>query len=65
MSLVYKRENRKKGKHPRWNRIGRYHINRTKHKRTKKIRKSKWKLEFPELFQLTDKIPYIVRKNEM
>jgi hypothetical protein len=60
MSLLYQRNRRKKTKYPR-NRISRKVIHRQKIK--KRILKSRgWKLNYPDLFELIDKYPYIVRK---
>ena len=58
---IFQQQKRKKGKHPRWTHKN-YHNMRRKHKKTKKLRKSKWKLEYPELFKLIEDFPYIVSK---
>lgn len=63
MSSVFIKKNRKKGKHPRWNRKA-YHIRHKRAKKTKMIRSSKWKLEYSNLFKQIEEIPYIVRINE-
>jgi hypothetical protein len=62
MSILYQRQRKKKTKYPR-NRVSRKVIHRQKIK--KKILKSRgWKLNYPNLFELTDKYPYIVKKEE-
>ncbi len=62
MSILYQRQRKKKTKYPR-NRVSRKVIHRQKIK--KKILKSRrWKLNYPHLFELTDKYPYIVKKEE-
>ncbi len=60
MSILYQRQRKKKTKYPR-SRISRKVIHRQKIK--KKILKSRgWKLNYPDLFELIDKYPYIVKK---
>ncbi|TKJ22228.1 MAG: hypothetical protein CEE42_13130 [Promethearchaeota archaeon Loki_b31] len=60
MSVIYQRQRRKKKKYPR-NRINRKILN--KQKLRKKVKKSRgWKLDYPELFEYSDKFPYIIRK---
>ena len=60
MSIVYQRHKRKKRKYPR-NRISRKIIHRQKIK--KNILKTRgWKLNYPDLFEISDEFPYIVRK---
>ncbi|MFX1256783.1 MAG: hypothetical protein ACFFAN_02910 [Promethearchaeota archaeon] len=62
MSVIYKRERKKKKKYPR-NRVSRKIIRRQRIKRN--IIKSRgWKLAYPEIFEFTNDYPYIVRKNE-
>jgi hypothetical protein len=62
MSVLYYRQRKKKTKYPR-SRVSRKVIHRQKIK--KKILKSRgWKLNYPDLFELTDKYPYIVKKGE-
>ncbi|MBY9020121.1 MAG: hypothetical protein KGD67_03615 [Candidatus Lokiarchaeota archaeon] len=62
MSIVYQRQRKKKKKYPR-NRISRKVIR--KQKKRKKILKSRgWKLEYPELFEYSDKFPYIIKKKQ-
>jgi hypothetical protein len=62
MSVIYKKERRKKRKYPR-NRISRKALNRQKLK--KRILKSRgWKLKFLEDFELIDEFPYIVKKKK-
>jgi len=63
MSILLKKQHKKKHKYQRANHRN-YHRAREIHKKNKKIRASKWKLEFPELFILSNEIPYIVRKND-
>ena len=60
MSVVYHRQKRKKGKYPR-NRVSRKVLNRARIKK-KILHIRGWKLDFPELFELSDKYPYIVKK---
>ncbi|MFX0019234.1 MAG: hypothetical protein ACFFAK_03400 [Promethearchaeota archaeon] len=61
MSIIYQRQKRKKQKYPR-NRISRKVLHTQKIK--KKILKSRgWKLKYPEEFELIDKYPYIIRRN--
>ena len=62
MSIIYQRQKKKKTKYPR-NRISRKIIHRQKIK--KRIIKSRgWKLNYPELFEITDEFPYIIRKDK-
>ncbi len=62
MSILYQRQKKKKRKYPR-NRISRKVIHRQKRK--KKILKTRgWKLNYPDLFEIIDEFPYIVRKKE-
>ena len=62
MSVLYQRQRRKKTKYPR-NRISKKVIHRQKIK--KGILKSRgWKLNYPDLFELTEKYPFIVKKEE-
>lgn len=62
MSILYQRQRKKKTKFPR-NRVSRKVIHRQKIK--KRILKSRgWKLDYPNLFELTDNYPYIVKKEE-
>ncbi len=59
---IYVRQGKKKGKHPRWTHKS-YHIARTARKRRRILRRSGWKLQYPELFKLIEDFPYIVRKS--
>ena len=60
MSLIKTKQKRKKGRYPR-NRVSRKVLHRQRIK--KRILKSRgWKLKYPEIFELTDQYPYIVRK---
>ncbi|MCK4382483.1 MAG: hypothetical protein KAW66_04235 [Candidatus Lokiarchaeota archaeon] len=60
MSVIYQRQRKKKKKYPR-NRTSRKILH--KQKIRKKILKSRgWKLNYPELFEYSDKFPYITRK---
>ena len=61
MSFIHSRERKKGTKHQRDNHR-RYHTARRNKKKRKILRNSGWKLEYPELFELSDEIPYIVRK---
>ena len=62
MSVIYQRQRRKKRKYPR-NRVSRKVIRRQRLKRN--ILKSRvWKLEYPEIFEISEDYPYIVRKNK-
>jgi len=62
MSVLYNRQRKKKTKYPR-SRVSRKLIHKQKIK--KKILKSRgWKLNYPDLFELIDKYPYIVKKGE-
>ena len=60
---VYSRVQRKKGKHPRWNHKN-YHRKNRLIKKRRILRRSGWKLKYPEIFILTEDIPYIVRKDK-
>jgi len=62
MSVIYKRDHKKKKKFPRVNHRN-YHIaNRNKAKR-RIYRRSGWKiLRFPDYFMEIDKFPYIVKR---
>ena len=62
MSLIYQRQRKKKKKYPR-NRISRKIIHRQKIK-NRIIKSRGWKLNYPELFEITDEFPYIRRKKE-
>jgi len=59
MSIIYQRK--KKAKHPRWNHK-KYHIRRRNRKRRRILRNSGWKLNYPELFELVDYFPYIIKR---
>ncbi len=62
MSILYQRQKNKKRKYPR-NRISRKVIHRQKIK--KNILKTRgWKLDYPDLFEIIEKFPYIVRKED-
>ncbi|MFW9782029.1 MAG: hypothetical protein ACFFFB_07075 [Candidatus Heimdallarchaeota archaeon] len=62
MSVIYHRQKKKKRKYPR-NRVSRKVLHRKKIK--KRILKAReWKLNYPDLFELSDKYPYIVKKKE-
>ncbi len=62
MSVIYQKHKKKKAKYPR-NRISKKTIHRQKIK--KRIIKSRgWKLNYPELFEITDEFPYIKRKKK-
>ena len=64
MSVIYKRDHKKKKKFPRVNHRN-YHIaNRNKAKR-KIYRIRGWKLDYPELFEEILEYPYIVKKVRM
>lgn len=59
---MYQKSQKKKGAHQRWNHKN-YHLARRNKKRRRIMRKSGWKLNYPELFKLVDYFPYIIRKN--
>lgn len=62
MSIIFRREQKKKGKHPRWNHKN-YHI-ANRHKLKRRIyRRRGWKLKYPDLFKEIDDYPYIIRKS--
>jgi len=61
MSILYKRQHKKKEKFPRVNHRN-YHItNRIKLKR-RIYKKRGWKLNYPDLFEEIEKFPYIIKK---
>jgi hypothetical protein len=63
MSIIYQRQKKKKRKYPR-DRISRKILHRQKIK--KRIMKSRgWKLNYPELFEMSDEFPYIRKKNKV
>lgn len=59
---IFQKNQRKKGKHPRWNHKN-YHIKRRSIKKRRILRRSGWKLEYPELFELREDFPYIFKIN--
>jgi len=62
MSVLYNKQRKKKIKYPR-SRVSRKVIHRQNIK--KKIFKSRgWKLNYPDLFELIDEYPYIIKKGE-
>lgn len=62
MSVIYHRQKKKKAKYPR-NRISRKVIHQ--HRLKKRILKKRgWKLDYPDIFELVDKYPYVVRKKK-
>ena len=62
MSVIYRKERKKKRKYPR-NRISRKIIHRRKIR--KRILKSRgWKLNYPDLFEIIDDFPYIIRREK-
>ena len=62
MSVIYQRQRGKKRKYPR-NRVSRKVIRRQRLKRN--ILKTRgWKLEYSEIFEISEDYPYIIRKNK-
>ena len=61
MSLLVRKQ-RKKGKHARWNHK-RYHDSHRQWRKTRILRNSGWKLQYPTLFKLINDFPYIVGVN--
>ena len=61
MSIIYKKEHKKKQKFPRINHRHYHIINRNKLKR-RIYRNRGWKLQYPELFEEINNFPYIIRK---
>lgn len=58
---VFSQQKRKKGKHPRWNHNN-YHLARRNRLKRRILRNRGWKLQYPEIFQLIDDFPYVVRR---
>ena len=62
MSLVSRKERKKKGKYPR-DRISRKILHRQRIKK-KILNNRRWKLDYPDTFELIDTYPYIIRKQK-
>lgn len=60
---IFSQQKRKKGKHPRWNHKN-YHQKRKLIKKRKILRRSGWKLNYPEIFILIEDFPYIIRRDK-
>jgi hypothetical protein len=60
MSVIYHRQKKKKAKYPR-NRISRKIIHQQRLKK-KIIKKRGWKLNYPDIFELIDEYPFIIRR---
>jgi len=61
MSILYKRQHKKKEKFPRVNHRN-YHIaNRVKLKH-RILKRRGWKLNYPDLFEEIKEFPYIIKK---
>ena len=63
MTEIYIRRKRKKGKYSRVNHR-KYHVSRRNKRKNKILKNSSWKLQYPELFEIIEVFPYIIKKEQ-